>query len=389
MKIAITGGGSAGHVVPALSVAAQLTAQSETELVYFGRYGSIEHEYAEKAKIRFRSVPSAGLKRYGSLSNLGMPFTVLRGIGVAWRAMRRERPDAVFSKGGYVTVPVGIAAWLCRVPLVIHESDHSLGLANRILARMADRVCLSEPAPGKTARWLDRKTVVTGLPLRYDLAHGRPEQLRAKLGISPGAEVLLIFCGSSGSARINDAVRDQLDKLLSRFAVIHVRGKGNLDPSLARVPGYWQVEYLHEEMTDALWLADLVIGRAGATTLAELEALDKRTVLVPLLGQRQPRRPTGQRRSVRTAPRTTLLRRPGRREPHRRCHARRRLPSPGRNSRGVRPTGPRHDPSSSRQHRPRDPRGRTASTAGAGPGRPQPSPCPYISRICVSLSPRW
>ncbi|WP_328689998.1 UDP-N-acetylglucosamine--N-acetylmuramyl-(pentapeptide) pyrophosphoryl-undecaprenol N-acetylglucosamine transferase [Streptomyces phaeochromogenes] len=282
MKIAITGGGSAGHVVPALSVAAQLTAQSETELVYFGRYGSIEHEYAEKAKIRFRSVPSAGLKRYGSLSNLGMPFTVLRGIGVAWRAMRRERPDAVFSKGGYVTVPVGIAAWLCRVPLVIHESDHSLGLANRILARMADRVCLSEPAPGKTARWLDRKTVVTGLPLRYDLAHGRPEQLRAKLGISPGAEVLLIFCGSSGSARINDAVRDQLDKLLSRFAVIHVRGKGNLDPSLARVPGYWQVEYLHEEMTDALWLADLVIGRAGATTLAELEALDKRTVLVPL-----------------------------------------------------------------------------------------------------------
>ncbi|MGW0333553.1 UDP-N-acetylglucosamine--N-acetylmuramyl-(pentapeptide) pyrophosphoryl-undecaprenol N-acetylglucosamine transferase [Streptomyces sp. NPDC003011] len=282
MKIAITGGGSAGHVVPALSVAAQLSSQGVDELVFFGRYGSIEHEYAENAGIRFCSVPSAGLKRYGSWSNLTMPFTVLRGIGAAWRAMRRERPDAVFSKGGYVTVPVGVAAWLCRVPLVIHESDHSLGLANRILARMAARVCLSEPARSKTPPWLARKTQVTGLPLRHDLAEGRPERLRSQLGIPAGAEVLLIFCGSSGSARINDAVRSQLDKLRGRFAVVHVCGKGNLDPSLDGTAGYWQVEYLHQEMTDALWLADLVVGRAGATTLAELEALGKRAVLIPL-----------------------------------------------------------------------------------------------------------
>ncbi|MFF3372593.1 glycosyltransferase [Streptomyces sp. NPDC002680] len=282
MKIAITGGGSAGHVVPALSVAAQLSAQGENELVFFGRHGSIEHEYAERAGIRFRSVPSAGLKRYGSWSNLRMPFTVLRGIGAAWRAMRRERPEAVFSKGGYVTVPVGIAAWLCRVPLVIHESDHSLGLANRILARMAARVCLSEPAAHETPAWLARKTVVTGLPLRHDLAHGNPDRMRSRLGIKTGTEVLLIFCGSSGSARINDAVRSQLEKLCGRFAVIHVCGKGNIDPSLHSTADYWQFEYLHAEMTNALWLADLVIGRAGATTLAELEALGKRAVLIPL-----------------------------------------------------------------------------------------------------------
>ncbi|MBZ3906532.1 UDP-N-acetylglucosamine--N-acetylmuramyl-(pentapeptide) pyrophosphoryl-undecaprenol N-acetylglucosamine transferase [Streptomyces griseiscabiei] len=281
MKIAITGGGSAGHVVPALSVATQLT-QSGNELVFLGRHGSIEHEYAQKANIRFRSVPSAGLKRYGSWSNIRMPFTVLRGIAAARRAMHHERPDAVFSKGGYVTVPVGIAAWLCRVPVVIHESDHSLGLANRILARMAARVCLSEPARSKPPRWLARKTVVTGLPLRHDLGDGNPGQLRSRLGIRPGAEVLLIFCGSSGSARINDAVRSQLNKLLGRFAVIHVCGKGNLDPALEATAGYWQFEYLHQEMTDALWLADLVIGRAGATTLAELEALGKRAVLIPL-----------------------------------------------------------------------------------------------------------
>jgi len=281
MKIAITGGGSAGHVVPALSVAAQLT-QSGNELVFFGRDGSIEHEYAAKAEIRFCSVPSAGLKRYGSWSNLRMPFTVLRGIGAARRAMRRERPDAVFAKGGYVTVPVGIAAWLCRVPVIIHESDHSLGLANRILARMATRVCLSEPARSKPPRWLARKTVVTGLPLRHDLGEGNPDRLRSQLGIKPDAEVLLIFCGSSGSARINDAVRSQLDNLCRRYAVVHVCGKGNLEPSLDGTPGYWQYEYLHQEMTDALWLANLIIGRAGATTLAELEALGKRAVLIPL-----------------------------------------------------------------------------------------------------------
>lgn len=282
MKIAITGGGSAGHVVPALSVAAQLSVQGEHELVFFGRHDSIEHEYAVNAGIRFRSVPSAGLKRYGSWSNLRMPFTVLRGVGAAWRAMRRERPDALFSKGGYVTVPVGIAARLCRVPIVIHESDHSLGLANKILARMAARVCLSTPAASSTPRWLAEKTVVTGLPLRHDLADGIPDRLRRRLGIKPGTQVLLIFCGSSGSARINDAVRSQLHQLCSRFAVIHVCGKGNLEPSLEGTAGYWQLEYLHQEMADALWLADLVIGRAGATTLAELEALGKRAVLIPL-----------------------------------------------------------------------------------------------------------
>jgi UDP-N-acetylglucosamine--N-acetylmuramyl-(pentapeptide) pyrophosphoryl-undecaprenol N-acetylglucosamine transferase len=249
--------------------------------VFFGRADSIEHEYAIKAGVPFRAVPSAGLKRYGSWSNLLMPFTVLRGIGAAVRAMRRERPDALFSKDSYVSVPVGVAARLCRVPIVVHESDHSLGLANKIVARMAHRVCLSVASPTGAPRWLARKSVVTGLPLRRDLAAGDPERLRHRLGL-PARPVLLIFCGSSGSQRVNDAVKSQLDTLCSRFAVVHVRGRGNLDPSLHGMPDYRQLEYLHEEMADALWLADLVIGRVGATTLAELEALGKRAVLIPL-----------------------------------------------------------------------------------------------------------
>ncbi|WP_331752335.1 glycosyltransferase [Streptomyces chartreusis] len=147
---------------------------------------------------------------------------------------------------------------------------------------MAARVCLSEPSRSKPPRWLARKTIVTVLPLRHDFADGNPDRLRQQLGIEPGAEVLLIFCGSSGSDRINHAVRSQLDQLRTRFAVIHVCGKGKLDPALHGLPGYRQAEYLHTDITDALWLADLVIGRAGATTLAELEALGKRAVLIPL-----------------------------------------------------------------------------------------------------------
>ncbi|MGF1427088.1 UDP-N-acetylglucosamine--N-acetylmuramyl-(pentapeptide) pyrophosphoryl-undecaprenol N-acetylglucosamine transferase [Kitasatospora sp. LaBMicrA B282] len=281
LKIGITGGGSAGHVVPAVAVAAELRRAGVGELVFFGRASSIEADLASKAGLRLAAVPSAGLQRYRSWKNAVMPFTVLRGIGAAYLAMRRERPDALFSKGSYVSVPVGIAAWLNRVPLLIHESDHSLGLANRILARLARTVCLSEPGHDMPS-WLRRKAMVTGLPLRDDLADGRPERLRDRLRIPPGLPVLLIFCGSSGSTRINEAVRRQLPALTTRFSVVHITGRGNLDQALAAVPGYWQLEYLHDEMVDALWLADLVIGRAGATTLAELEALAKPAVLVPL-----------------------------------------------------------------------------------------------------------
>ncbi|MFD7644669.1 glycosyltransferase [Kitasatospora sp. NPDC059795] len=279
-KIGITGGASAGHVVPALAVAAELR-RAECDLVYFGRAGSIEADLAANAGIRVAAVPSAGLQRFRSWSNVTMPLTVARGVFAAWRAMRRERPDVVFSKGSYVSVPVGIASWLNRIPLAIHESDHTLGLANRILARFATTVFLAEVTPG-LPQWLKRKAIVTGLPLRDDLADGRPENLRAHLGIPTGPPVLLVFCGSSGSRRVNEAVRRQLGDLKRHFSVIHICGRGNLDPALPSTPGYWQLEYLHDDMVDALWLADLVIGRAGATTLAELEALSKPAVLVPL-----------------------------------------------------------------------------------------------------------
>lgn len=279
-KVGVTGGASAGHVVPALAVAAELR-RAGSELVYFGREASVEAELAERAGIRLVPVPAAGLRRYRSWRNLVMPLTVARGVLVAWQALHRERPDIVFSKGSYVSVPVGIAAWLHRIPLAIHESDQTLGLANRILAHLASTVYLAAPS-ADLPTWLARKAIVTGLPLRDDLANGQSERLRTQLAIPADAKVLLVFGGSSGSVRINAAVRRQLATLTARFAVVHVCGKGNLDSDLAYTPNYWQFEYLHHDMVDALWLADLVIARSGANTLAELEALNLPAVLIPL-----------------------------------------------------------------------------------------------------------
>jgi len=280
LKVGVTGGGSAGHVVPALAVAAEFRRRGQDDLVFFGRAGSIEERLAGQAGLRFVALPAAGLRRYRSWRNLVLPFVVVWGIARAIVAVRRERISVLLCKGGYVSVPAAIGAWVNRVPFAIHESDHSLGLANRILARFATKVLTSSEGTKVAGRRL--APVCTGLPVREDLEDADPGRFRARHGLAEGARVLLVFCGSSGSVRINDAVRARLDQLLKDFQVVHVCGPGNADEALSDVPGYYQFEYLNEDMADALWLADVVIGRSGATTLAELDALGKPAVLIPL-----------------------------------------------------------------------------------------------------------
>jgi UDP-N-acetylglucosamine--N-acetylmuramyl-(pentapeptide) pyrophosphoryl-undecaprenol N-acetylglucosamine transferase len=278
--VGVAGGGSAGHVVPALAVAAELARRDVRDIVFFGRPGSIEERLASGAGLRFVALPAAGLRRYRSWRNLIMPFVVLWGIARAVVAVRRERISVLFCKGAYVCVPVAIGAWLNKVPVAIHESDESLGLANRILARLATKVLTSSEAtlvPGRRS-----SPVCTGLPVRDDLEDGDGERFRARHGLAEDGKVLLVFAGSSGSVRINEAVRNQVDALVKDFQVVHVCGQGNLDDGLTGRPGYFQFEYLNEDMADALWLADLVIGRSGATTLAELDAVGKPAVLIPL-----------------------------------------------------------------------------------------------------------
>jgi UDP-N-acetylglucosamine--N-acetylmuramyl-(pentapeptide) pyrophosphoryl-undecaprenol N-acetylglucosamine transferase len=280
LKVGVTGGGSAGHVVPALAVAAEFRRRGQDDLVFFGRADSIEERLARQAGLRFVSLPAAGLRRYRSWRNLVLPFVVLWGIASAIVAVRREKISVLLCKGGYVSVPAAIGAWVNRVPFAIHESDHSLGLANRILARFATKVLTSSEGTAVKGRRI--QPIYTGLPVREDLEAADPGRFRARHGLPAAGRVLLVFCGSSGSVRINDAVRAQLDLLLKDFQIVHVCGPGNTDQALASTPGYYQFEYLNEDMADALWLADIVIGRSGATTLAELDALGKPAVLIPL-----------------------------------------------------------------------------------------------------------
>jgi UDP-N-acetylglucosamine--N-acetylmuramyl-(pentapeptide) pyrophosphoryl-undecaprenol N-acetylglucosamine transferase len=282
LRVGVTGGGSAGHVVPALAVAAEFRRRGVDDLVFFGRAGSIEERLARQAGLRFVALPAAGLRRYKSWKNLTLPFVVIRGIVAAIIAVRRERISVLLCKGGYVSVPAAIGAWVNRVPFAIHESDQSLGLANRILARFATKVLTSSESTRVAVRGRKITPIWTGLPVRDDLDRANPDRFRAAAGIPAGSRVLLVFCGSSGSVRINKAVRANLEKLRGDFQIVHVCGPDNVDAALTGVPGYHQFEYLDDEMADALWLADVVIGRAGATTLAELDALGKPAVLIPL-----------------------------------------------------------------------------------------------------------
>ncbi len=279
-KIVMTGGGTAGHVTPNIALMPALK-DAGYEITYIGSYQGMEKGLIEAQNIPYYGISSGKLRRYFDLKNFTDPFKVLKGFGEAIRLMHKLKPDIVFSKGGFVSVPVVLAAKYCHVPAIIHESDITPGLANKIAIRGAKKVCCNFP---ETMKYLpEGKAVLTGSPIRQELFHGNAAAARKLCNISDdGKPVLLIIGGSSGSKVINDAVRQVLPQLLERFNVIHLCGKGNLDTSLNGRQGYTQMEYASEELPDIFALADLVISRAGANSICELLALHKPNILIPL-----------------------------------------------------------------------------------------------------------
>lgn len=279
-KIVMTGGGTAGHVTPNIALMPALK-DAGYEITYIGSYQGMEKGLIEAQNIPYYGISSGKLRRYFDLKNFTDPFKVLKGFGEAIRLMHKLNPDIVFSKGGFVSVPVVLAAKYCHVPAIIHESDITPGLANKIAIRGAKKVCCNFP---ETMKYLpEGKAVLTGSPIRQELFRGNAAAARKLCHISDdGKPVLLIIGGSSGSKVINDAVRQVLPQLLERFNVIHLCGKGNLDTSLNGRVGYTQMEYASEELPDIFALADLVISRAGANSICELLALHKPNILIPL-----------------------------------------------------------------------------------------------------------
>ena len=278
-KIVMTGGGTAGHVTPNIALMPALK-DAGYDIEYIGSYNGIEKNLIESLGIKYHGIASGKLRRYFDIKNFSDPFRVIKGYGQAISLMRKIKPDVVFSKGGFVSVPVVLAAKFCHVPAVIHESDITPGLANKIAIKGAKKVCCNFP---ETLKYLPvEKAVLTGSPIRKELFNGNPQNA-LKLCNFPNHDkpVLLIIGGSLGSKIVNEAVRKILPELLDDFYVIHLCGKGNLDNSLTGTIGYAQFEYANEELTDMFALADIAISRAGANSICELLALHKPNILIP------------------------------------------------------------------------------------------------------------
>lgn len=279
-KIIMTGGGTAGHVTPNIALFPALK-EAGYDIHYIGSYTGMEKGLIEAQGIPYYGISSGKLRRYFDLKNFSDPFKVLKGYGQAIHLMHKLKPDIVFSKGGFVSVPVVLASKACHIPAIIHESDITPGLANRIAIRGARKVCCNFP---ETMKYLpEGKSILTGSPIRRELFSGNGDAAASLCGFEDRSKpTLLIVGGSSGSKVINESVRNVLPELLHKFNVIHLCGKGNLDESLAGTTGYAQFEYANEELTDMFALADIAISRAGANSICELLALHKPNILIPL-----------------------------------------------------------------------------------------------------------
>ena len=278
-RIILTGGGTAGHVTPNIALLPRLK-ELGYDIQYIGSYNGMEKGLIEPLGIPYHGISSGKLRRYFSLQNFTDPFRVLKGFGEAKKLLKQLKPDVVFSKGGFVTVPVVIAAGQRKIPTIIHESDMTPGLANKISIPAATKICCNFP---ETLEHLPKeKAVFTGSPIRQELLTGNADAALKFCGLSAGKPVILIIGGSLGSVVVNNAVREILPDLLKDFHVIHLCGKGKVDDSLKSLEGYVQFEYIKSELKDLFALADVVISRAGANAICELLALHKPNLLIPL-----------------------------------------------------------------------------------------------------------
>ena len=278
-KIIMTGGGTAGHVTPNLALVPKLKDKG-FEIKYIGSKDGIEKEIINDAKIPYFEISSGKLRRYFDMKNFTDPFKVMKGVIEANKILKREKPNVIFSKGGFVAVPVVIAASMRRIPVVSHESDLTPGLANKISSPFCDKLCVTFRESLKYVK--DDKGVLTGTPIREEILRGNSLKGKELCGFKDNKEILLVIGGSLGAKSINDAVRKNLKELLKNFNIIHICGKGNLDEGLLNINGYKQFDYVKEELPNLLKASDLIISRAGANVIFELLALKKPTLLIPL-----------------------------------------------------------------------------------------------------------
>lgn len=278
-KIVLTGGGTAGHVTPNIALLPKLQ-DLGYEIYYMGSYDGIEKKLIGDFEIPYYGISTGKFRRYFDPKNFTDPFRVIKGYSEAKKYLKEIRPDIIFSKGGFVSVPVVRAGAALDIPCIIHESDMTPGLANKLCIPAADKICCNFP---ETLSMLpEGKAVLTGSPIRRELASGNRITAWNMCGFSANKPVIMVIGGSSGAASVNKAVRQALPKLLEDFQVVHICGREKVDNLLLNVQGYKQFEYLKSELKDIFAMADVVISRAGANAICELLALHKPNILIPL-----------------------------------------------------------------------------------------------------------
>lgn len=278
-KIVLTGGGTAGHVTPNIALLPALR-EADFDIHYIGSYDGIEKRLIGDFEVPYYGISTGKFRRYFDVKNFTDPVRVLKGFAEARKILKQLQPDVVFSKGGFVSVPVVRAAHSLGIPCIIHESDMTPGLANKLCIPVAQKVCCNFP---ETLQLLPpEKAVLTGSPIRAELSRGNRIAALDMCGFTANKPVIMVIGGSLGAASINKAVRAALPKLLEDFQVIHLCGKEKVDNLLLNVPGYKQFEYVKAELKDLFALADVVVSRAGANAICELLALKKPNILIPL-----------------------------------------------------------------------------------------------------------
>ena len=276
-KIALTGGGTAGHITPNLALVPELKKRG-FDVIYIGSNSGMDKKIVEKRHIPFFGITADKLRRYIDFKNVLMPFNVIKGIHEAKKILKENKVDIVFSKGGFVAVPVVIAASMLKIPVVSHEADFTPGLANKIAIPHSKKVCCNFE---ETTKYLKGKGVWTGCPIRDELLNGSKKKGLEVLNFKDKKPIIFVTGGSLGSKYINDLIRNNIKEIVKDFNVVHSCGKDKLDNNI-NVEGYQQYELLTYDLPDVLAATDFVISRAGANALFELLALRKPNLLIPL-----------------------------------------------------------------------------------------------------------
>ena len=281
-SIVLTGGGSAGHVMPNLILLADLAADG-WDIHYIGSRNGIEASLARRADVVYHAISTGKLRRYFDMKNFTDPFRVIAGFFQSLLLVAKIKPSVIFSKGGFVAVPVVLGGWLLRCPVVIHESDFSQGLANKICMPFASYICISfektlDTLPSKARQ----KAIYTGAPVRSELSAGVAREGYKLCGFDDMKPVLLVIGGSHGSESLNRIVRSALPELLESWQVAHICGKGATDKTLNDIKGYAQFEFLGGELAHLYKISRAAVSRAGSNVIFELLSLKIPSVLIPL-----------------------------------------------------------------------------------------------------------